>query len=231
MTQTRKIPNTASAVVRVLEDIWAAIQERHPDVPSVYVTVGMGSTPQGLKLGHFGAFRWHTDDDDPGAHELFVGGEGLKGGPVNVLNTLLHEAAHALAVVRGVQDTSRQGRYHNARFMELAREIGLEPTGAIDGNCVVPDTTELEYVSELAQLQAELDRWRETEFGIDWDQLTREGTGDTVKITKTPAQPRSKAVVSCDCDRRIKIAKAALERAPITCGACGSQFTRKIVEE
>ena len=33
--------------------------------------------------------------------------------------------AHALAHVRGIQDTSRQGRYHNTRYRQLAREIGL----------------------------------------------------------------------------------------------------------
>ena len=35
--------------------------------------------------------------------------------PRRMLATLLHEAAHALARVREIQDTSRQGRYHNQR--------------------------------------------------------------------------------------------------------------------
>ena len=47
--------------------------------------------------------------------EVFVGGEGLVLGAVDVLGTLLHEATHALAHVRGIQDTQRQGRYHNRR--------------------------------------------------------------------------------------------------------------------
>lgn len=51
--------------------------------------------------------------------EVFVGGEGLARGPADVLATLLHEAAHALAHVRGIQDTSRQGRWHNAQFKAL----------------------------------------------------------------------------------------------------------------
>jgi hypothetical protein len=44
--------------------------------------------------------------------EVFVGGEGLIRGAASVLETLLHEAAHALAYVRDIKDTSRQGRYH-----------------------------------------------------------------------------------------------------------------------
>ena len=62
----------------------------------------------------------------PALAEVFVGGEGLALGAVDVLGTLLHEATHALAHVRGVQDTSRQGRYHNRRFRDLAEEIGLD---------------------------------------------------------------------------------------------------------
>jgi len=38
----------------------------------------------------------------------------------------LHEAAHAIADRRGIKTTSRQGRYHNARFKVLAEEVGLE---------------------------------------------------------------------------------------------------------
>jgi hypothetical protein len=37
-----------------------------------------------------------------------------------VLGTLLHEAAHALADQRAIKDNSRQGRYHNARYRQLA---------------------------------------------------------------------------------------------------------------
>ena len=57
--------------------------------------------------------------------EVFVGGEGLARGPADVLATLLHEAAHALAHVRGVKDTSRQGRWHDAKFKALAEEVGI----------------------------------------------------------------------------------------------------------
>ena len=37
-----------------------------------------------------------------------------------------HEAVHAVAFERGIKDTSRQGRYHNARFRAVAEELGLE---------------------------------------------------------------------------------------------------------
>ncbi|WP_297495484.1 hypothetical protein [Pseudonocardia sp.] len=42
-----------------------------------------------------------------------------------MLATLLHEAAHALAHVRGIKDSSRQGRWHNAKFKALSEELGI----------------------------------------------------------------------------------------------------------
>ena len=55
-----------------------------------------------------------------------ISGEGLARTPREVLGTLLHEAAHALAAARGITDTSRQGRYHNKKYAALAAELGLD---------------------------------------------------------------------------------------------------------
>ena len=75
-----------------------------------------------LKLGHFAANRWTPGGADSASiAELFVGGEGQ--GAESVLATLLHVAAHGVADIRQVQDTSRQGRYHNARYKALAEEV------------------------------------------------------------------------------------------------------------
>jgi hypothetical protein len=123
-------------MVAALEAAWAAIRARHPDVPAAVILLGAGSgMGPGLKLGHFAAMRWHQPADQrgdgeqaPGGDrlpEVFVGGEGIARGPADVLATLLHEAAHALAHVRGIKDTSRQGRWHNGRFKALAEEVGI----------------------------------------------------------------------------------------------------------
>ena len=59
--------------------------------------------------------------------EVFVATEMIAAGANEMFKVLLHEAVHAIAQARGVKDTSRQGRYHNARFRVLAKEAGLEP--------------------------------------------------------------------------------------------------------
>src|SRR3954452_692141 len=124
----------ASRLVRAVEEVWGAIQRRHSGVPPGVVTLGAGSVgvPRGvLKLGHFAADRWTAGGAGSAAvAELFVGGEGLAQGAESVLATLLHEAAHGLADVRVVQDTSRQGRYHNTRYKALGEELGLVVTAS-----------------------------------------------------------------------------------------------------
>ncbi|MGQ0575454.1 MAG: hypothetical protein ACT4RN_14780 [Pseudonocardia sp.] len=160
--------------------------------------------------------RWHGPATDEAGQaqelpEVFVGGEGLRRGPVQVLGTLLHEAAHALAHVRGIKDTSRQGRWHNAKFKALAEELGIEvvkderigwsPTA-------VPVVTRDAYADVIAQLGAALRLHRSVE-------ITATGT------IKTPGQP----ACVCDCGRRIRVAKSVLAAGPIVCGVCGSEFT------
>lgn len=221
-----------SPMVAALESAWAAIRARHPEVPAVVLLLGAGSigAPAGsLRLGHFAAMRWHTtsDNDDhatgvtgaggPGPDaarlpEVFVGGEGLRRGPVDVLGTLLHEAAHALAHVRGIKDTSRQGRWHNARFKALAEELGIEVTKDPRigwSPTTIPAATRESYASVIAELGAALRLHRTAELGA--------GGGKT----KKPSQP----ACVCDCGRRIRVAKSVLAAGPIVCGVCGSEFT------
>jgi hypothetical protein len=58
--------------------------------------------------------------------EVLITADGLAGSATDVMGTLVHEAAHAIACQRGIKDTSRQGRYHNRRFKAIAEEIGLD---------------------------------------------------------------------------------------------------------
>lgn len=213
----------SAPMVAALEGAWAAIRDRHPQVPAVVLLLGAGSigSPAGsLRLGHFAAMRWHTSNnpaspDGRGGErlpEVFVGGEGLRRGPVEVLGTLLHEAAHALAHVRGIQDTSRQGRWHNARFKALATELGIEvtkdPRIGWSPTTVTPATRE-QYAAVIAALGAALRLHRTSE--------TTDGQGKT----KKPGQP----ACVCGCGRRIRVAKSVLAAGPIFCGVCGSEFT------
>jgi hypothetical protein len=199
---------TASLLVAALERTWQTIRRRHPDVPEAVLVVASGSEGKRLNLGHFAPHRWQVNGSD--RHEVLVGGEGLQRGPVEVLGTLLHEAAHGLAQAKGIQDTSRGGRYHNRRYAQLARELGLEVTNVQPigwSATTVPEHTAAAYAGQLEGLAAALVLWRRQEHRL--------GTG-----------PRSRNLLACTCPcgRRIRAAKATLAEAPILCALCEDPF-------
>jgi hypothetical protein len=134
-----------------------------------------------------------------------------------VLGTLLHEAAHGLAQARGVQDTSRQGRYHNHRYAALARELGLDVTTVKPigwSATTVPQHTAAAYAGQLEELAAALVLWRRQEHRLG-----------------TASRSRNLLAAVCGCRRRIRVAKATLEEAPIVCGACEEPFEPADLDE
>jgi hypothetical protein len=198
----------ASAVVAAMERAWQAIRVRHPEAPEVIVILGAGSEARrGLfKLGHFAAARWQVAGQRRA--EVLVSGEGLQRGPVDVLGTLLHEAAHGLADTRQIKDTSRQGRYHNRHYARLAAELGLQV--ACDAKTgwsqtTVPDQLAQVYAEVLGDLDAALQLWRYAE-------------------QQQPTATGSRNLLACGCGRKLRVAKATLEQAPIWCGACEEAF-------
>ncbi len=169
---------------------------------------GSGRRREELKLGHFAAGRWDVaGNTNP---EVLVGGEGLRRGAHDVLGTLLHEAAHGLAHVRSIKDTSRGGRYHNRRYQQLAAEVGLEARQDCSlgwsATAVMPPTS-VYYRDVLEDPGTALVLWRRAEL--------RGGNG---------ASSRNLLPCRCECGRRIRVSARTLEEAPITCGRCGQSF-------
>src|SRR5215469_6253683 len=116
-------PQAASGILKVLEDIWLEIRRRHPEIPKVVIIIASGTEGRQARLGHHAPGRWNVAGEQRA--EIMISGEGLRRGAHAVLATMLHEAAHALAAARGIQDTSRQGRYHNRKFKAHAEELGI----------------------------------------------------------------------------------------------------------
>jgi hypothetical protein len=86
-------------------------------------TITIQSTPRAY--GHF-SLRDDTWVSKTGAtHEINIGAGTLARPIENVCATLLHEMCHYWNYVRGVQDCSRGGTYHNKRFKEAAEARGL----------------------------------------------------------------------------------------------------------
>jgi len=208
----RVLDARSSRILAAVEDVWRAIQARHPDVPSVIVTLGAGTETTALRLGHFCPGAWAAGTLTLG--EVFLAGEGLRAPAEDVLDTLLHEAAHGMCDVRNIHDTSRGGRYHNRRFRAAAIELGLECTQA--GTAGWSDTrlrpaTVALWGPQLAQLREAITAWRQTETAPN-----RLGAG-------RPSNNNG-AVLTCGCGRRIRVAPSIADLGPIWCGLCRQAF-------
>jgi hypothetical protein len=196
-------------LVAALEQAWQQIRDRHPDLPGVQIVIGQGSGHRGgLLLGHLAPERWQPTGPGELVHELLVGGEGLARGPADVFTTVLHEAAHALALTRQISDTSRDGRYHNQRYRQLAHELGLEVRRDAQlgwSTTTLPPTTRARY---------------EPVIGVIADAITLHRLPEP-----PPAVGRNLAVALCGCPRRIRVAPGTLRAGQITCEICRQPFT------
>ena len=234
------IPRSGSQVVAALEAAWRQLQKVTPDLPDVVLIIGSGLRSTGLEWGHTAHERWaegHPVTEDEGATltlnatrktEVFISGERLACGATLTLQTLCHEAAHVLAHVRGVQDTSRQGRYHNRRFVDTAAIYGLEWTGephATIGFSAVTLTADAKV--RFASVIAKLDK----AIAVYLPGFSGPAVSGLPTVPKAPAGTTArksnnliKATCGCETPRIIRVAPATLAAAAITCGECGEDF-------
>ena len=202
----------ASPILKVLEDVWLEIRRWHPEIPPAVIIIASGTDGKHPRWGHHAPGRWNVNGQQYA--EVMISGEGLRRTPDEVLGTLLHEAAHALAHARGIKDTSRQGRYHNKHFKTLAEQLGL----AVEHDqrngwaaTTITDVTRIAYARQLADLAQAMTLWRH---------------GET---TTGPATRRNSNFIAaaCPCGRSIRVAASTLAEAPITCHACDGDFQAK----
>jgi hypothetical protein len=209
LTRKRQDIYTTAQLVAALESAWTAIRTNHKEVPAVVIIVGSGTASKQAKYGHFAPIRWQHGEQR--LAEVLISGEGLQRPVEEVFTTLLHEATHSLAHTREIKDTSRQGRWHNQKFAELAKELGLDTTkdDRIGWSlCTLRTETATTYKSVLAELKSALIAYRHPEV-----------TGGESKKNNNNAVP-----CVCQCPRRIRVAKAVLELGEITCSVCESNF-------
>jgi curved DNA-binding protein CbpA len=202
----------ASRIIKVLEETWLEIRRWNPEIPAVVIIIASGTDGKHPRWGHHAPGRWNVAGEQ--LTEIMISGEGLHRTAREVLATLLHEAAHALAHARGIKDTSRQGRYHNTKFKACAEEVGLAVEH--DDNfgwsvTTLTPATELAYASQLQALTDAMTLWRH---------------GET---TTGPTARRNTNLIAaiCPCGRSIRVAASTLAEAPITCQACDQDFQAK----
>jgi hypothetical protein len=229
-----------SQIITALEQAWAAIRDQHPEIPDVVIVTGAGSNqkglPKGYRLrGHHWPGRWATGPD--GEHrmpELFMAGELLAAGGRAVLEVMLHEAAHALAVVRGVRDCSAEGnRYHNKRFAALAAEMGLAGPARPEkvtgwSSCQITGETAAAYGDVISAIDtARLPYLPDSSIppGGDGGDGGGEDQGDDHEDKPKKRGGRREAVeCACQPPRKLQLSPKQLEDGPVICGLCHAPF-------
>ena len=114
-----------SETVACLERVYQRARELCPDLPAhVSFTIKQSDN---RAWGHFmdSGFKNTYQVNGDRVHEIMISGECLAAGALKILQTVVHEAAHALCAERGIKDTTRQGRYHNKKFVHAAEELTL----------------------------------------------------------------------------------------------------------
>jgi hypothetical protein len=214
-----------SAVLAALERAWTLLRQRYPELPPVVFVLDSTPEPSSLRpCGHWRAERWPLQDGEPSG-ELRLPLACLQDGAKAVLELLLHEAVHILAHVRGLQETSRQGRYHNRRFRALAEEMGLlvEPDERWGwGKTRLVSRTRRWYAPLLAALNEVLHSYPHAwplaaPGGLEGphlpDALEQQGTYGRLLL-----------VCGCSPPRKLRVSRATAARGPITCGLCALSF-------
>ncbi|WP_431684160.1 hypothetical protein [Kitasatospora sp. KL5] len=182
-----------------------------------------GGEPAPLKRGHHAAEKWLSEAGR--APEVFIAGELLALGGREVLQTLLHEAAHAVGARRGIKTTSSQGnRWHNKRFAQLARELGLQPPERAEpvrgfSRCTLTEETVRRYAAVVRGLD---------QAGLPFLDGAGAAGVDDPKPKKDPAAKTGgkRRGVECACEppRRLQLTPKSLADGPIVCGLCDQAF-------
>jgi hypothetical protein len=232
-----------SRIITALEAAWDAIRARHADVPGVVIVTGAGSNqrgvPEGYRLrGHHWPARWVTGAVEDRAAELFIAGELLAAGGRAVIEVMLHEAAHALAALRGIKDASAEGnRYHNKRFVALATELGLRgpdrPENVVGwSDCRLTDETAAAYAAAIDAIDtARLPYLPDGPLVTGGTGEDGQGGGDDGGEGQGEDKPKKRGgrrvAVECACQpkpRKLHLTPKQLEDGPVICGVCSAPF-------
>jgi len=158
------------------------------------------------RRGHFTPFTpWRTNDEV--FNEIAFNLETFTS-PADLLSTLLHEVAHSLNYMNGINDCSAN-QYHNGKFKAQAEALGLKTEKSKKGYAQ----------TSLTDLGAK--RWSKALAILEsaWD-LTALG-GESAK-PKGRNTNLIKAV--CKCGSIIRTSATVL-KAGVTCNQCGADFT------
>lgn len=202
-TQTTTKVNTETAI-KELYKAYNKLNERfyNNELPEVMIVIF--ETAKANAYGWFTPSKvWRDVEGTTEMHEIAMSAEYMNRSWIEVMQTLHHEMIHLYNHIKGVKDTSRNNRYHNAKFKAACEAHGFEYT--FDK----PDPT---IGWSRATLTQETQRIIAEEFGINPDafKLAR-------AITAKAPQKRNRSKYQClNCDYSLR-GKSGLNIACMDC--------------
>lgn len=208
MKQTTKM----SRAVSQLEHMYNSINEDffNGELPQVIITVQ--SKPG--TYGHSSRAKvWKRKEDD--LYEINIAAEVLSLPIEETVDTITHECIHLSCRIKGIQETSNGGYYHNKVFKKLAEEHGLTCvyTGSRYGWNTTPGDNLVEYAAEKG--------WNEIQISRSTIQPMRIGASGTSQIGagrapggKAPSSTRK--LICPHCSQTVR----ATKKVNILCGDC-----------
>lgn len=205
-------------LTQALARIWTRIRERHPGVPGVVLLAAPSTHRHMNVLGHFAALRWRgREQKGEQLHEVVVVAEHLDRSASDVVETLIHEAAHAWNFAKAIFDCSAS-QYHNKNFRDAAELLGLDVTNVPHYGYALtklPKPTADHYLDEISHLDSVL-MYRKRPMVV----LPPLGPGGGVGANDNSdpdgeARPRSRNLrATCECPFVIRVSKKTLTEPP-----------------
>ncbi|MBI2373867.1 MAG: hypothetical protein HYV07_07710 [Deltaproteobacteria bacterium] len=216
------------ALIGELSRFWFLVRLRHPDVPRVVLLPAPAGKGHEQVLGHFAALRWSARQEGSELlHEVVVVAEHLNRGAAEVIETLLHEAAHAMNFARGIKDCSATSQYHNRAFRNAANELGLlvtkVPHYGFAQTSLSPGARE-RLAEEIERLDRVLLHRRSFTSSMPSDPTSADSGEEETESQGDEEQGSRNRKAICDCAFIIRVSRKTMNETTIVCETCGSAF-------
>ena len=207
MKETVKTSRTAG----YLEKIFRALNAHYFDNQLEEPIITIQSTPRAY--GHVTVGKtWIRGQEN--RRELNLGAGTLNRPIENLVSTLLHECCHLWNIQQGIQDTSRNGAYHNKRFKSTAeaRDLIISYDPRIGWSITEPGDGLIEFI--LEQGWEDIMMNRNEGFSIRGGGTPSGGAG---VVPITPRGSNSRKYVCPCCGNSVR----ATKEVHIACLDCG----------
>lgn len=193
-------------------------------LPKVIITIQ--SSPK--TYGHFTTIPvWKSRTEY--FHEINISAEHLDRDFQNIVATIAYEMCHLYAKMQGIADTSKDGKYHNKQFKEIAETHGIhvEYVKYIGYSKTFPSQQLLDVIKEYnLGKPLEINRSGFIEDNIEVTGTdTRNGSDNTTGLlNKTTKKKSSTRNWECPCCKN-KVRSTKI--VSIICGDCFIEFQLK----